>query len=62
MKFENGILYASVGKILTNGQDYSRQIHRLSPEMVKDWYEITEEDYEDILKRQEEQNYGYLES
>ena len=56
MKFENGILFANNGKIVTDGKSYGRQIHRLSNEMVKDWYEITEAEYQEILKQEELNN------
>ena len=61
MKFENGILFADEGKIVTNGETYGKQIHRLSNEMVKDWYEITEAEYQEILK-EEELNNGNFEN
>lgn len=54
MEFKNGILFADKGKIVTDGKTCGRQIHRLNDDMVKNWYEITEEKYQEILKEQEE--------
>ena len=46
MEFKNGILFADKGKIVTDGKTYGRQIHRLNDDMVKNWHEITEEEYQ----------------
>ena len=48
------ILKADEGKILTNGETYGKTV--ILPEKAdqRDWYEITESDYEAILKEQEE--------
>ena len=48
MEFKDGILYADKGKIVTDGKTYGRQIHRLNDDMVKNWHEITEEEYNQI--------------
>jgi hypothetical protein len=58
MEFKNGILFADEGKIVTDGKTYGRQIHRLNDDMAKNWYEITEEEYQAILKEQEEEISG----
>lgn len=56
MEFKNGILFADEGKIVTDGNTYGRQIHRLNNDMVKNWHEITEAEYQEILKEQEKNN------
>jgi hypothetical protein len=47
-------LYAEEGKILTNGINYGKQIHLAIGESEYLYYEITEQEYEEILKAQEE--------
>ena len=54
MEFKNGILFADEGKIVTDGKTYGRQIHRLNDDMVKNWHEITEAEYEKIKEEQRE--------
>lgn len=49
------VLYADEGKILTNGEIYGRQIFLAVGETAEDYYEITEAEYEEILKEQEEE-------
>lgn len=48
-------IYAEEGKILTNGEIYGRQIALAVGESETDFYEITEEEYEEILRKQEEE-------
>ena len=50
-------LYANEGKVLTNGTTYGRQIILACGETGEDYYEITEAEYEKILKEQEGTNY-----
>lgn len=45
------ILYAEEGKILTNGEEYGKQIFLADDENVSDYYEITELEYEEIEER-----------
>lgn len=44
------ILYADEGKILTNGEIYGKQIFLAEGVSEADFYEITEEEYAEILK------------
>lgn len=47
-------LYAEKGKILTNGIDYGTTISLAEGATAEEYYEITLEEYEQILKEQEE--------
>lgn len=47
------IIYADEGKILTNGEIYGRQIYLAEGVSEADFHEITEAEYEAILKEQE---------
>lgn len=51
-------LTASNGKILTNGETYGREIFLAEGDTAEDWYEITEEEYNEIQKAELE-NTGY---
>ena len=56
MKKDN-ILYASEGKVYTNGEIYGVQIH-LAEGIDKDsFYEITREEYEAILAERETEEF-----
>ena len=44
---------ASEGKILTNGEVYSKEIYLGKYDSPDNWNEITEEEYNKILKQQE---------
>ena len=48
------IIYASEGKIFTNGEVYGKQIHLAIGTDPNDYYEITEEEYNQILEREYE--------
>ena len=48
-------LYADKGKVLTNGTIYGKQIHLAIGEQDYLFYEISEEEYEKIVKEQEKQ-------
>ena len=48
-------LYADKGKVLTNGTIYGKQIHLAIGELDYMYYEISEEEYEKIVKEQEKQ-------
>ena len=48
------ILYADEGKILTNGENYGKQIFLAEGESGFSYYEISEEEYANVLKKQEE--------
>lgn len=57
----NGLktIYANKGKILTNGEIYGKR-HLLGEGMREtDFYEITEAEYEEILRKQEERKRVY---
>ena len=51
-------LTANKGMVLTNGIDYGREIFLADSETADNWHEITEEEYSEILKEQEEQING----
>ena len=44
------VLYADEGKVLTNGVVYGKQIYLAEGMSEVDFHEITEEEYEKILK------------
>lgn len=44
---------ASEGKILTNGETYGKEIYLADGVNKGDFYEITEEEYQNILKEEE---------
>lgn len=46
-------LIASKYMILTNGEAYGKEIYLGVNDIPGNWWEITEEEYEDILKEQE---------
>lgn len=48
------IISADEGKILTNGEIYGRVIALAEGVSETDFYEITEAEYEEILRRKEE--------
>ena len=47
------IIYADEGKILTNGEIYGKQIFLADGVSEADFYEITEEEYENIMQPEE---------
>ena len=50
------VIYADEGKILTNGEIYGRQIFLAEGVSEKDFREIPEEEYEEIICKQTEEN------
>lgn len=44
---------ASEGKVLTNGEVYSEEVYLGKFDSPDNWYEITTEEYNKILKEQE---------
>lgn len=47
------VLYADDGKVLTNGEIYGKQLYLAEGVSAEGFYEITEVEYEEILKQQE---------
>ena len=52
------VIYAEDGKILTNGELYGRQIALAEGVDESAFYEISEAEYEEILRKQEEEASG----
>lgn len=50
----DNVLIAREGYIYTNGETYAHTIRLGVNDSVDNWYEITESDYEEILKEQDE--------
>ena len=48
------ILYADEGKILTDGEIYGKQIYLAVGVSPESFYEISEEEYSEIIKAKEE--------
>ena len=46
-------LTASEGHILTNGENYGRIVYLASGDEGDEWYEITEKEYNEIMKKKE---------
>lgn len=44
---------ATEGKVLTNGEAYSKEIYLGINDSIDNWQEITEAEYEEILKEEE---------
>ena len=51
---KDNILRASKGCVLTNGEVYCLSVGLGRADRVENWHEITEEEYQEILKEQEE--------
>ena len=49
---------AAEGKVLTNGEAYSKEIYLGINDSVDNWHEITDAEYEEIIKKQEEELRG----
>lgn len=47
-------LTSADGMVLTNGQAYSKEIYLGKNDKAENWYEITDAEYEEILKEQED--------
>lgn len=47
-------LEAASGMVLTNGEAYGKEIYLGKNDSPDNWYEITEEEYNQILKEEEE--------
>ena len=48
----NKVLIASEGMVLTNGEVYGKQVHLSNASNEESWHEITEQEYEEILAKQ----------
>ncbi len=46
---------ASDGMMLTNGETYSKEIYLGVNDCIDNWHEITDAEYEEIVKAQEEE-------
>lgn len=49
---------ATEGKVLTNGEAYSKEIYLGINDSIDNWQEITDAEYEEIIKKQEEELRG----
>ncbi len=47
------VLYAEEGKVLTNGTEYGTVIYLADGVSAYSYYEIAQEEYEEILRKQE---------
>lgn len=45
---------ASDGMVLTNGETYGREVYLGCNDSIDNWHEITEAEYEEIVKAEEE--------
>lgn len=57
------MIYADEGKVLTNGKVYGVRIYLSTTDKLEDFYEITMEEYEEILEEQrkaEEDDEDYI--
>lgn len=52
-KIELRKLTASVGMVLTNGESYGKEIYLGKNDIADNWHEITEDEYNEILKAEE---------
>ena len=50
------VIYADDGKVLTNGKEYGKIIYLAEGASAWDYYEITDAEYEEILRKQEERD------
>ena len=49
---------ATEGMVLTNGDTYSKEIYLGVNDSLDNWHEITDAEYEEIIKKQEEEMKG----
>lgn len=48
-------IVADVGFVLTDGENYSKEIYLGKNDAPSNWHEITDEEYAEILKKEAEQ-------
>ena len=48
------VIYADEGKVLTNGEIYGTQIFLAEGQSADEFYEISQEEYEEISKEEEQ--------
>ncbi len=51
-------LTATDGYVLTNGEAYGKEIYLGCNDKAENWHEITDGEYEEIMKRLNEENEG----
>ena len=49
-------IYADEGKMLTNGEVYGTTVHLAENDDGADFYEITQEQYDEILRKEAEEH------
>ena len=54
------VIYADEGKVLTNGKTYGTQIFLAEGEDVDKYYEISKEEYEEIITIETEENSDFF--
>ena len=54
-KIELRKLTAAEGMILTNGEAFGKEIYLGKNDSAENWHEITQAEYDEILKEQEEE-------
>ena len=42
------------GMVLTNGETFSKEVYLGTNDKAENWHEITEEEYQELLRKQEE--------
>jgi hypothetical protein len=47
-------MMASDGMVLTNGEAYGKEVYLGKNDSAENWHEITDAEYEEVLKQQEE--------
>lgn len=51
---KRSVLYAESGNYITNGKIYGKQIFLGKDDLIKDFYEISEEEYNELMQKNEE--------
>ena len=58
--FEMRKITASEGMVLTNGEAYGKEVYLGCNDSQDNWHEITDEEYKEILDKQQE-DFGIIE-